>query len=233
MTTRHVALIHTVPALAASFDARILAEFATKFAGAGAPRIDHIVDPWLLAEATRHGVTDEIADRVAEHAAYLAREGARLVMVTCSSIGGTAAEASERAGIPVLRVDAPMARQAVELAAGGTIAVLATLTSTLKPTAELIRSSIRNGQTASIETVLVEGAAAARAGGDDEGHDQLIRAAVKRTALELATDATVIVLAQASMAPALEGVDLGGIRVLTSPPSGVAAFVEAIGALGD
>jgi aspartate/glutamate racemase len=113
MTTKHVALIHTVPALAATFDARILAEFAERFPGGDTPRIDHIVDPWLLAEATRRGVTDEIAARVAEHAAYLAREGARLVLVTCSSIGGTAAEASERAGIPVLRVDAPIARQAV------------------------------------------------------------------------------------------------------------------------
>ncbi|MDQ1598457.1 MAG: hypothetical protein QOI70_1881 [Microbacteriaceae bacterium] len=221
-TTRHVALIHTVPALAASFDARILAEFAAD----DAPRIDHIVDPWLLAEATRHGVTDEIAARVAEHAAYLARQGATLVMVTCSSIGGTAAGASDGAGIPVLRVDGPMARQAVDLAAGGTIAVLATLTSTLKPTAELIRSSMGDGQTASIETVLVEGAAAARASGDTEGHDELIRAAVKRT-----TDATVVVLAQASMAPALEGADLGGTRVLTSPPGGVAGFVDAIRAL--
>jgi hypothetical protein len=221
MTGQRVAMIHTVPALAATFDARILAEFGPD----DAPRIDHIVDPWLLAEATRTGVTGEISERVARHAGYLAESGARLVMLTCSSIGGTAAAAGESAGVPVLRVDAPMARQAVELAAGGTIAVLATLTSTLEPTVDLIRSSAGTGDV-SVQTVLVEGAAAARAAGDTDRHDELIRAA-----LSSVTDAAVVVLAQASMAPALEGADLGGATVLTSPPGAVESFVEAIRAL--
>lgn len=223
----HVAMIHTVPALAASFHEQVLAEFE----GEAPPRIDHLVDPWLLAEATRTGVTPEIEERVGAHASYLAAGGASLIMLTCSSIGGTAELATRRSGCPVLRLDASMAADANRIAGDGIIAVLATLTSTLGPTTELIRSSTPDGAAPSIQSVLVEGAAAARSSGDQARHDELIRNAVAGV-----QDAAVIVLAQASMAPALAGgaEDAAGgmnVPVLTSPPGAVAAFAAAIRSL--
>jgi hypothetical protein len=216
---RHVAMIHTVPALADRFHTMI----GDRFGAEDRPRIDHVVDPWLLAEAIRSGVTDEVADRVSAHAAYLASQGAELVMITCSSIGGTAALAAERSGVRVLRVDAPMAAEAVRLAAGGTIAVLATLTSTLEPTAELVRASAGVGAEPDIRAVLVEGAAAAKSAGDAGRHDELIRAAVA----DAARDSAVVVLAQASMAAALEGMETS-VPVLSSPESGVDSVVDAL-----
>jgi hypothetical protein len=67
---------------------------------------------------------------------------------------------------------------------------------------------------------VVEGAADARAAGDHAAHDRLIGAVVRNA------ETDVIVLAQASMAPAA-GDDP---RVLSSPESGAAAFVESLGA---
>ena len=217
----HIAMIHTVPALADRFHTMI----GERYPSGDRPRIDHVVDPWLLAEAIRSGVTEEVVDRVGAHAAYLASQGAELIMITCSSVGGTAALAAERSGVPVLRVDAPMAAEAVRLAGGGTITVLGTLSSTLEPTAELVRGSVGvlDGPEPHIRAVLVEGAAAARSTGDAERHDELVKAAVA----DASGESAVVVLAQASMASALEGVATA-VPVLSSPASGVQSIVDAL-----
>jgi len=168
------------------------------------------------------------------------------VLVTCSSIGEAVEEAAARLDVPVLRVDAAMAEEAVRRAAdaasaggasaestpGGTadhrpsarIAVLATNTATLGPTGRLLeREADRQGVRAEVSSEVVAGAAAARAAGDAAEHDRLVADAVRAAG----ADADVIVLAQASMADAaaLAGVDA---PVLTSPAGGVAALVAAV-----
>jgi len=149
------------------------------------------------------------------------------VLVTCSSIGEAAEDAARDVGVPLVRVDAAMADEAVERAAAagrgrgarGRILVLATLTATLGPTNRRIERA-NTGHAVDIDAVVVEGAADARAAGDQAAHDRLVSAAVR------GAEADVIVLAQASMAPAA-GSDP---RVLTSPESGASAFVESLGA---
>jgi hypothetical protein len=224
-------LLHTVPALAATFDALVAAEVPTA-------RRQHIVDAWMLETAIAEGVTPAVEQRVASHLAHLQAEGADAVLVTCSSIGEAAERAAAALAIPVLRVDAAMAAEAVLLARadGGDgpsaaaagepphIAVLATNTATLGPTTRLIeREAAQQGATVAVSATVVEGAAAARAAGDGATHDRLIGDAV-REAAELAT---VIVLAQASMAVAAGAA--GVTRpVLTSPAGGVARLGEAL-----
>ena len=235
-------LLHTVPALAPTFDA-LVAD-----AVPGASR-EHVVDAWMLETAISEGVTPAVRERVAGHLRHLADSGADAVLVTCSSIGEAAEEAAAALRIPVIRVDAAMAAESVRLAAhanssgvfrpdtpseggktqelsAGGIAVLATNTATLGPTTRLIeREAAARGVAVDVTATVVEGAAAARAAGDQATHDRLIADEVRR--LAGSGTASVLVLAQASMAPAAEsaGVDL---PVLTSPAGGVAGLREAL-----
>lgn len=221
-----VGVLHTVPALAAQFH-ELLHERADDL------DIVHIVDPALLADTVAAGeVTDAVRAGVGRHLESLRDAGARAVLVTCSSIGEAAEDAAAEAGIALTRVDAAMAQTAVERAraAGaegaraGRIAVLATLEATLGPTTRIVQRSTRGagrGDDIDVTATVVAGAAAARAAGDQSRHDALIADALR------AVDADVVVLAQASMAPAA-GDDP---RVLTSPRSGAAAFAASLGSL--
>ncbi len=175
----------------------------------------HVADPRLLGAAVRTGVTPEIQTQVNRHIEHLVASGATAVLVTCSSIGEAVETAAKQAAVPVLRVDEPMAREAAAIAGPtGRIVILATLRSTLGPTTRLVQ---RAAGEAEIIADVVAGAADARLAGDRGTHDHLIRKAIA------ASQADVVVLAQATMAPAANG-----DRVLTSPRSGVAALVEAI-----
>jgi aspartate/glutamate racemase len=215
-----VGLLHTVPALAEAFDRRIAD------AAPGAERV-HVVEASLLQTAIDVGVTDEVRARVRKHLRDLVADGADAVLVTCSSIGEAAEEAAAELGVPVVRVDAAMAREAASIAAAGRgrLLVLATNTATLGPTGRLVERAARDaGAEVRVEPHVVEGAAAARAGGDAARHDRLIADAVRRGATE---GADAIVLAQASMADA--AADAGvGIPVLTSPAGGVAELVARL-----
>ncbi|WP_433167073.1 aspartate/glutamate racemase family protein [Kribbella sp. CA-247076] len=211
MTSR-VGLLHTVPALAGVFQ-ELVAQHD------GSLQQVHVADPELLATAIRDGVTQAVFDRVRRHVEYLAADGAGAVLVTCSSIGEAVEAAADAVDVPVLRVDAPMAADAVRAAGdGGRIAVLATLEATLGPTGRLIeRAAAGHGVT--VEATVIEGAADARAAGDQAKHDELIRTAVERI------EADAIVLAQASMAQAVANLNT---PTFTSPPGGAAALVAAL-----
>ena len=193
---RRLGLLHTVPALAGTFG-DLLAERAPD------AELVHVVDAALLATAVRRGVTDDVTRRVGEHVRHLVASDADAVLVTCSSIGEAAEAAAAQVSVPVLRVDAAMARAAAARAtapgAHGRIAVLATLDATLGPTGRLVdRALARAHRPVEVRAEVVAGAAAARAAGDHATHDRLVAEAVRAVA-----DGTdVVVLAQASMAPA-------------------------------
>jgi glutamate racemase len=223
--TARAGLLHTVPALAGTFQAAVL----RRVPGA---ELVHVADPELLAIAVREGVTPVVRERVARHLRHLADIGSEAVLVTCSSIGEAVEEAARDLPMPVLRVDAPMAAEAVALAAdagrsagrAGRITVLATLAATLGPTGRLIqRAATSAAADVHVSPLVVEGAVAARDAGDRATHDRLIQQALH------AVEADVIVLAQASMAAA--AVDAGAVApVLTSPEGGVAALADALAA---
>jgi hypothetical protein len=144
------------------------------------------------------------------------------VLVTCSSIGEAAEQAGAQVDVPVLRVDAPMAADAVRIAADGRgrIAVLATLESTLGPTGRLVERAA-DGAPVTVTTTVVPGAAERADAGDRNGADELIAAAVR------AADADVVVLAQASMAGAAASAGVH-VPVLISPPGGVRLLLDTL-----
>ena len=176
----------------------------------------NLVDDSLVRQiGARGSLTADIARRVEAYLQSAEAGGADRILVTCSSIG-PAVEASEPfIGVPVLRVDRPMADLAVET--GTRIGVIATLPTTMHPTTDLVR---RRAAAAGLEVELTarlcEGAFEALMAGDAGQHDALVAAALR----ELADQVEVILLAQASMARVVEQLGDADRRVpiLASPP---------------
>ncbi len=181
------------------------------------PGVDvfNIADDSLIQDVIRQGeLTPRTARRVAGHVASAEEAGADYILVTCSSIGRAVESAAAQAKVPVLRVDQPMADQAVQR--GKKIGVLATLPTTLEPTADLIqRRAAGAGKKITLTSRLCEGAFSALVSGDGAKHDALVAAALKA----LARRVDVIVLAQASMARVVDTLPPADKRVpiLASP----------------
>ena len=115
-----------------------------------------------------------------------------------------------------LRIDRAMADRAVTL--GPRVLVLAALASTLEPTQQLIESSCaRANARIAARYLLVEDAWQYFVAGNRDAYCQAIARKIQAEAKQ----ADVIVLAQASMAPAAELVGELGIEVLSSPRLGV------------
>ncbi|MFF1409020.1 aspartate/glutamate racemase family protein [Streptomyces sp. NPDC058289] len=173
----------------------------------------HLVVPELLERARALGPASQ-APAVRELLA--GSEGP--VLVTCSSIGAVAEALAGELGVPVLRVDRPLAAAAVRT--GARILVLATVESTLAPTAELLEEeAVRAGRPVSVRTRVVDGAWDRFAAGDEAGCLRLVAEAADAVA---GTDTDVIVLAQVSMAGA-QALVTTAVPVLSSPASGLAA----------
>jgi Asp/Glu/hydantoin racemase len=156
----------------------------------------NIVDDSLVKGIAAAGrLTAPIARRVTGYLESAELAGADYILVTCSSIGPAVEAGALLTGVPVLRVDQPMADEAV--ATGRKIGVIATLPTTLEPTADLIRRrAVAAGKDIELTARLCAGAFDALMRGDAATHDALVAAALK----ELSRQVDVIVLAQASMA---------------------------------
>ena len=162
-------------------------------------------------------LTPTIARRVASYLESAELAGADYIMVTCSSIGPAVEAGAKLMGVPVLRVDQPMADQAV--VTGKKIGVIATLRTTLEPTADLIqRRADKAGKKIELTSKLCEGAFEALMSGDAAAHDAKVAAALR----ELSQQVDVIVLAQASMARVVDTLAPADKRVPILASPGVA-----------
>jgi Asp/Glu/hydantoin racemase len=185
------------------------------------PGVDtfNIADDSLIKDCIARGeLTPLTARRVVQHLASAEEAGADVILVTCSSIGPAVDAAAPLIGVPVVRVDQPMADQAV--ATGKRVGVIATLPTTLKSTADLIQRRAREAKRdVAITSRLCEGAFDALMGGNPAKHDEL----VGRALADLSTQVDVIVLAQASMARVVETLpaEVRRIPILASPPLAV------------
>lgn len=209
-------LIHTVPGLIPILDplaAQALPGW-TRF---------NMVDESLLKNTIRDGeLTQTTLRRLLGMVLSAVEGGADAVLVTCSSLGPAVEAARPFCPVPLVRIDTGMALAAVEHAR---IGVLATLSTTLAPTAELIRATAEQtgAKGCTIESRLCDGAFERLAAGDTEGHDQMVAEALTA----LAPQVDVIVLAQASMARAAARV-AAPVPVLTSPEPGIAHLARVL-----
>lgn len=212
MAKKRLGLLHTSATLVPVFEQLCKAKLPDV-------AVFNLVDDSLIKDVIAHNrLRPQTARRVAQHVAAAEDAGADYILVTCSSIGPAVETASILASVPVLRVDAPMAERAVKV--GRKIGVIATLPTTLEPTADLIR---RHAAIADCDIELTarlcEGAFDALMSGDAAAHDAMVAAALQ----ELASQVDVIALAQASMARVVETLAEADRRVpiLASPPLAV------------
>ena len=140
--------------------------------------------------------------------------GADFILVTCSSLGPAVEIAASLTKVPVLRVDQPMADKAVHI--GNRIGVIATLSTTLEPTSDLVRKRAAvAGKEIKLVSKLCDGAFDALMSGNAATHDKMVEDALKH----LSKEVDVILLAQASMARVVDTLHPSEKRVpiLTSP----------------
>jgi Asp/Glu/hydantoin racemase len=214
-----LALLHTVTSLVPVFNA-----LCTELV----PELDifHIVDESLLQNVIREDDLSPVtARRVVGHLVSAEVAGADVALCTCSSIGPAVEMARPVLTIPALRVDEPMADQAVTL--GKWIGVAATLRTTLEPTAALIEArAAAAGREVEVLSKLCEGAFDAVVSGDTATHDAIVAAGLR----ELVDQADVIVLAQASMARVVESLPEEDRRlpILSSPRLAVEALKRMV-----
>ncbi|MCA9150761.1 MAG: hypothetical protein KDA92_15730 [Planctomycetales bacterium] len=219
MASKRLALVHTsatlVPVFAALCKDRL-------------PDVDviNLVDDSLIKDVIAQGeLRPSVARRVARAIASAEDAGADLILVTCSSIGSAVETAASLSSVQVLRVDRPMAELAV--ASAERIGVIATLSTTLDPTVDLIRRcAAAAGKQVEISARLCEGAFPALMNGDGAKHDELVSAQLKT----LLGQVDVIVLAQASIARVVESLDDADHRVpiLASPPTAIDRVSEIL-----
>lgn len=209
-----LAFLHTAEAHVATFGALV---------GRLAPGLTatHAVDASLLADAVaRGGVTGDLVGRL-ERA--LAASRAELVVCTCSTIGGAAEAAGRRLGLAVVRIDRAMAERAV--AAADRILVAACLASTVAPTLALLDEvAAGQGRRPVLRSLVVAGAWDRFLAGDLGGYARAVADGLRSHV----GDADLVVLAQASMAPAAALCADLGLPILSSPEPGVADAIARL-----
>lgn len=185
-------------------------------------------DPTILADIREAGyVTAAAAARLIKMYMEAVEAGADAILNLCSSVGEAADAAQDIAryvGVPIVRVDEEMCREAVRT--GSRIAVMATLPTTLEPTGNTVRRVAREmGKHAELTRVLVDGAF---------GLDQdQFRERMAKKAGEVAEHVDVILFAQGSMAYCEAYIaELYQKTVLSSPRFGAAALRRALAAKG-
>ncbi|WP_293333050.1 aspartate/glutamate racemase family protein [Parvibaculum sp.] len=208
-----IAFLHTTALHIESFE-RLRDEIAPGL------RLTHVVREDLLAATEKAGgITPAVSLKTQEALLALAEGGARVVVCTCSTLGAEAEQAAGEADIPVMRIDRPMADRAVR--EGTRIGICAALRPTLQPTRALIESSAaRAGRYVEIREFLFDDVWLAFREGRLEDYHEGIAARLDEAAREV----DLLVLAQASMAPAARLAGVLSAPVLVSPRIG---FTEA------
>ncbi len=215
-----VGLIYTstTPELIADVEREVKAQIGTE------AELYSLQDATILADVREAGyVTTAPAARLIGMYMKAAEEGCDAVLNLCSSVGEVADSAQDVAkyiGMPIVRVDEEMCREAVRK--GARIGVMATLATTLEPTKNTVKRMAReNNKKIEIVDCLVDGAF---------GLDQeQFKARMSECAATISDRVDVIVLAQGSMAYCEQYLaDKFGKVVLSSPRFGAAELKKAL-----
>lgn len=185
-------------------------------------------DPSILADVREAGyVTAGPAARLIAMYMKAVGDGADAVLNLCSSVGEVADAAQDIGryiGIPIVRVDLEMCRDAVRM--GKRIAVMATLPTTLEPTKNTIKRAAREmNRHVELIDVLVDGGFGLN---QDQFQSLMLEAAGKA-----AQEADVFLFAQGSMAHCEDLISRTYQKpVVSSPRYGAAALKSALAQKG-
>jgi Asp/Glu/hydantoin racemase len=184
----------------------------------------NLVDDSILPQLAQNGGDlDQVAGRWLGYARVAEEVGAGVILSACSSVGELVKKARQEVSVPVVRIDEAMAEEAVRR--GRRIGVAATLETTLNPTLRLLQEkAVSAGREVELKPVLIEAAYQRLMAGDKDGHDDLLARALE----DLASEAEVVVLAQASMARVLPRIpEPGREKFLSSLGLGMERVKEA------
>lgn len=189
----------------------------------------NVVDDRLLPDVREKGGLDEdIIRRICGYGMLAESTGVKLILDACSSVGGAVDVLRKLVKIPCLKIDEPMAKQAVE--SGRRIAVFGTVKTTLEPSAGLIRTTAAQlGKDVVVDSFLCKEAfEALTVELDQKKHNTLLKALIR----EQEKNYDVLVLAQASMAVLIPELEEVKKPILSSPDSGVQHVKEVLEAMG-
>ena len=210
---KKLTILHTTLATTTTIPAMIRELYPDEF------DIVNVLDDSLLNDIKCSGrMSASIIERFIQYACIAKNNGSDALLLACSSLGKAADIARELLDIPLYKIDEPMADQAVN--SGNNILVLGTVKSTLEPTSDLIRSK-RKSQEQSITCILIPDVFELYEI-DREQHDQRIAEVIQ----EHLNTYDVIVLAQASMANAIQEITQGREKIVTSLPLGLQQLKE-------
>lgn len=175
--------------------------------------LDDSILPMLMEDG---GKMDYVYEKLLFYGRAAQRQGAEVVLNACSSVGEFQEYAAGRLEIPVVRIDDAVTDLLAERYQS--VGVLATLETTLRPSAAILKKKKEN---IDLSFQVVEGAWAAGLSGDKEKQNRLIAEAIEA----FLDKKEAVFLAQASMAEAagLLREELKA-RVYTSPGYAVASL---------
>lgn len=175
--------------------------------------LDDSILPMLMEDPGR---IDYVYEKMLFYGQCAQRQGAKVILNACSSVGEFQEYAAGRLDIPVVRIDDAV----TDLLAGRyqSVGVLATLETTLKPSAAVLK---KKKEHMDLSFQVVEGAWAAGLAGDKEKQNRLIAEAIE----DFLGEKEAVFLAQASMAEAAGLLEEKlRSRVYTSPELAVASL---------
>lgn len=208
---RTVAVIHTSLAIRESVDQELRRQI---------PDVDihNIIDERILQDVMDHGgIYPSVIKRMGLYVDAAAALGAQVILNACSSVGPAFDLVRQKTHVPTVRIDEPMAQQAVTQ--GNSIAVYGTVATTLAPSCALIEEQARRmGRSVQVRDYLIEGAFKVLT--EERNLQKHNRLALEKILFTHSAH-DVIVLAQASMAILIPALQAMGKPVLTSLVSGV------------
>lgn len=210
--------LHTAPVHIATFDG-LRDRFAPGL------EIRHVVREDLLERAVAQGgVTPALEAETVTALSDIANGDTQIIVCTCSTLGPIAEIFDTEANIPVMRIDRPMADNAVML--GNHIAVCGAVSTALAATMTLLHSSARDMDRANVTLIdhLFTSAWKYFQQGDMDAYHREVARGLRGAALT----ADLIILAQASMHGAIAHCPEIAIPIWSSPETGFRAALALI-----
>ena len=185
----------------------------------------NIVDGGLQEEIVSKGITPGVIGRISDHCRYFEQIGCEAILNTCSASSVAMAVAKKMVSIPVLNVDYPMAKKAVEL--GSKIAVIKTEYVSPEPSRLTVENTARElGKEVAVELIVCKDVLDAwKLDNDKAKFDRSIIEVVKKAAERN----DVVIMAQVSMYHWMKLFGEVNKPVLNSLESGVAQIRETLG----
>lgn len=214
-----IVFLHTSPVHIATFDG-LRDRFAPDL------EIRHMVREDLLERAvTQGGVTPAVEAATLAALSELATGDAQIIVCSCSTLGPVAESFDADAPIPVMRIDRPMADNAVML--GNHVAVCGAISTALASTMALLQSSARDMDRSNVTLIdhLFASAWKYFQQGDMDAYHREVARGLRGAALT----ADIIILAQASMHGAIAHCPEITIPIWSSPETGFRAALALIG----